>query len=146
MSLMKPGFRRPPNPVTQAAFRRPVRREVYLPIGLTLLAIGLLVAAAAAVSYGTTSAWADTMLILLAVPTAILLAVLLAVLVAGSYLLIRLVREIPGLTSGLQQGGDRVAGAVQRGSDAASRPGVAPRAIAAALAQAGRSFRSLFRA
>lgn len=142
---MRPRFRRPPNPVTQAAFRRQVRREVYLPIGLTLFGIGVLVVMASAFSYGTPSAWADTTLILLAIPMAVLLAVLLSVLVAGSFLLTRLVRGVPGLTSGLQQRVERVAGAIQRGSAAASRPVIAPRAVAAALAQAGRSFRSLFR-
>jgi FtsH-binding integral membrane protein len=145
MSPAPSRFRRPANPVTQAAFRRQVRREVYLPIGLTLLGIALMVAAAAVVGYGTASGWADTTLILLAAPTAILLAVLLAVMVGGSFLLIRLMREIPSFTSGLQQTVDRAAGAVQRGSDASLRPVIAPRAIAAALAQAGRGLRSLFR-
>jgi len=115
-------------------------------MGLTLLGLGLLVLAAATVGYGTPSAWADTTLILLAIPTAILLVVVLAALGVGSFLLIRLVREIPRFTSGLQEGVDQVAGAVQRGSDAAARPVIAPRAVAAALLQAGRSLRSLFRA
>ena len=138
-------FRRLANPVTQAAFRRQVRREVYLPLGLALLGIGVLVAVAAAVGYGTPSAWADTTLILLAVPTAILLAVMLAALAAGNYLLIRLVREIPPITSGLQQGVDRISGAVKGASDAAVRPVIFPRAVVAAVGEAGRSLRSLFR-
>ncbi len=145
MAPSSSGFRRPANPTTQAAFRRQVRLEVYLPLGLTLLGIGVLVAVAIAVSYGTRSGWADTTLILLAIPTAIVLAVMLAALAAGSYLLIRLVREIPPVTSGLQQGVDRVAGAVQGGSKAAVRPVIIPRAVLAAVAEAGRSLRSIFR-
>jgi len=146
MSPPSSSFRRPANPVTQAAFRRQVRLEIYLPLGLTLLGIAVFVGVAAALSYGTSGAWADTTLILLAVPTAILLAILLSALAAASYLLLRLIREIPGFTSGLQQGVGRVSGAVQKGSGAAVRPVIIPRAILAAVAEAGRSLRSIFRA
>jgi hypothetical protein len=146
MSPPNSSFRRPANPVTQAAFRRQVRVEIYLPLGLTLLGIGVFVGVAAALSYGTPGAWADTTLIMLAVPTAILLAILLSALAAASYLLVRLMREIPGFTSGLQQGVDRVSGAVRRGSGAAVRPVIIPRAFLAAVAEAGRSLRSIFRA
>jgi hypothetical protein len=85
-------FRRPPNPVTQAAFRRQVRREVYLPIALTVLAIVLLVAVVIVVGYGTRSAWADMALVLLAVPVALLLVVLTAVLAGAIYLMLLLIR------------------------------------------------------
>ncbi len=146
MSPPNARFRRPANPVTQAAFRRQVRRQVYLPLGLMLLAIGAFIAVAASVGYGTAGAWADTTLILLTVPMAVVLAIMLAALATASYLLVRLMREIPSFTSGLQQGVDRVSGAVQGASDAAVRPVIIPRAIAAAVAEAGRSLRSLFRA
>ena len=102
--------------------------------------------AAVAVGYGTASAWADVTLILLAMPVVVLLAVLLAVMATGSFVLIRLMREIPGFAGGLQQTVDRAAGAVRRGSDAALRPIIAPRAVAAGLGRAGRALGSLLRA
>src|SRR3990172_609884 len=83
MSPPSSSFRRPANPVTQAAFRRQLRLEIYLPLGLTLLGIAVFVGVAAALSYGTPGAWADTTLILLAVPTALLLAILLSALAAA---------------------------------------------------------------
>ena len=138
-------FRRPPNPVTQAAFRRQVRREVYLPIALTVLAIVLLVGIVIVVGYGTGSAWADMALVLLAVPVAVLLVALTAVLGGAIYLMLILIREVPPLTSALQDGADRLEGAVRRGGDAAVQPILAPSGLAAALAEVGRSLRSIFR-
>ncbi|HLE23830.1 MAG TPA: hypothetical protein VI701_05925 [Anaerolineales bacterium] len=139
-------FRRPPNPVTRAAFRRQVRREVYLPIALAVLAILLLVTVVIFVQYGTSSAWADMALVLLAVPVAVLLVVLTAVLGGAIYLMLLLIREVPTVTSTLQDGADRLEGAVRRGSDAAVQPIFAPAGVAAALAELGRSVRSIFRA
>jgi hypothetical protein len=138
-------FRRPPNPVTQAAFRRQVRREIYLPIGLAVLAISLLIAAVILVGYGTASAWADMALVLLAVPLAFLLVLMAAVLGAAIYLMLLLIREVPTVTSTLQEGADRLEGAVRRGSDAAVRPVLAPAGVAAAIGELGRSLRSIFR-
>ena len=138
-------FRRSPNPVTQAAFRRQVRREVYLPIAMTVLAIVLLVAVVIVVAYGTASAWADMALVLLAVPVAVLLVGLTAVLGAAIYLMLLLIREVPPLTSALQDGAERLEGAVRRGCDAAVQPIFAPAGLAAGLAVLGRSLRSIFR-
>ena len=145
MSLSLGRFRRPPNPVTQAAFRRQVRREVYLPIALTVLAIVLLVAVAIVVRYGTGGAWADIALVLLAVPVALLLVVLTGVLAGAIYLMLLLIREVPTVTSTLQDGADRLEGAVRRGSDAVVQPILAPAGLAAGLAVIGRSLRSIFR-
>jgi hypothetical protein len=139
-------FRRPPNPVTQAAFRRQVRLEVYLPITLAVLVLALLVGVVVVVGVGSAGAWADMALVLLAVPLAVLLVVLTAALGGGIYLMVRLIREVPSVTSGLQDGADRLAGAVRRGSDAAVQPILAPAGVAAALAEVGRSLRSIFRA
>ena len=138
-------FRRPPNPVTQAAFRRQVRREVYLPIALTVLAIALLVALVIVMGYVTGSAWADMALVLLAVPVALVLVVLTGVLAGATYLMLLLIREVPTVTSTLQDGADRLEGAVRRGSDAAVQPILAPAGLAAGLAELGRSLRSIFR-
>ena len=139
-------FRRPPNPVTQAAYRRQVRLEVYLPLGLTLLLLVVLVAVSVILGVGTASAWADIALVLVAAPVALLLVIMTAVLIGAIYLLVRLIQEVPGYTSGLQSGVDQVASAVQRGSDAALRPVVVPSGIAAALAEAGRAIKGIFKA
>lgn len=146
MSSPTSRFRRPPNPVTQSAFRRQVRVEVYLPIGLALLAMVLLVAVVMSIGYGSAGAWADTALVLLAIPLAVLLLVLTAALAGGIYLMVRLIRVVPTVTGGLQEGVDRVAGAVRQGSDVAVRPILIPAGIAAALGEVGRSLRYVFSA
>ncbi|HMK09047.1 MAG TPA: hypothetical protein VK449_08480 [Anaerolineales bacterium] len=146
MSSPYRGFRRPPNPVTQAAFRRQVRLEIYLPIGLTLLGLIILVAVVIALGYGSASSWADAALVFLSVPLALLLLVVTAALAGAIYLMVRLIREIPPVTSTLQDGAGRLAGAVHRGSEVAVQPVIIPSAVAAALAEAGRSLRALFRA
>jgi membrane protein implicated in regulation of membrane protease activity len=123
-----------------------VRLEVYLPITLAVLVLALLVGVVVVVGVGSAGAWADMALVLLAVPLAVLLVVLTAALGGGIYLMVRLIREVPSVTSGLQDGADRLAGAVRRGSDAAVQPILAPAGVAAALAEVGRSLRSIFRA
>jgi hypothetical protein len=57
-----------------------------------------------------------------------------------------LIEKFPTVTSGLQDGADRVAGAVRRGSDIAVQPVIAPAGVAAAVAEAVRAIRSIFRA
>jgi len=146
MSSSLDGFRRPPNPVTQAAFRRQVRLEIYLPLGLALLAVAILVAVAVGLSYGTRSSWADVALVILAVPLALMLLLLTVALGAGVYAMVLLIREVPPVTSGLQASADRLAAAARRGSDAAVKPVMIPSGIAAALAEVGRSVRTIFRA
>jgi hypothetical protein len=146
MSSLLGRFRRPPNPVTQAAFRRQVRLEIYLPIALAVLLIVVLVVVVSAIGYGTTSSWADISLVLLAVPLALLLILVTAGLAGAIYLMFRLIREVPPITSRLQEGADQLAGAVRRGSDIAVQPVVAPAGVAAALAEVGRALRAIFRA
>jgi hypothetical protein len=123
-----------------------VRREIYLPIALTVLAIIIGVTAVVVAGYGTASSWADMALVLLAVPLAVLLVVLTAVLAGGIYLMFVLIREVPPVTSALQDGAERLKGAVRRGSDVAVQPILAPAGLAAAIAEAGRGLRSIFRA
>jgi membrane protein implicated in regulation of membrane protease activity len=132
--------------VTQAAFRRQVRLEIYLPLGIALLTLAVLVAISVILGVGTASAWADIALVLVAAPLALLLVVLTAVLAGAIYLLVRLIREVPSFTSGLQAGVDQVAGALQRGSDVAVRPVVVPSGVAASLAEVGRAIKGILKA
>jgi hypothetical protein len=145
MSSSARRFRRPPNPVTQAAFRRQVRLEVYLPLVLVGVVLAVLVAVVIGLAYGTTSSWADVALVMLALPLALLMILVTAALAGGIYLMFVLIREIPPVTSGLHQGADQVAEATRRGSDVVIRPIVVPSGIVAALAEVGRSVRAIFR-
>lgn len=137
--------RRTANPVTRAAFRRQAWREIYLPIALTLGILIVLTAVAAAAAWGTRSSWADTVVVVLAIPLAILLVLLLAALVAASVFLVIAIQRIPEYTVAAQDGADRLALGVRRGSDAAAKAVILPSAAAEALAEAGRAIRSLFR-
>lgn len=134
-----------PNPVTQAAFRRQVRLEVYLPLGLIILLIVILGTAAVVVAWGTASSWADTVIVLLAVPMAVALLIVLAGLVAASVGLIAAIRRIPEVTVGLQDGVVRVSEGVRQGSDATAKVVIIPNAVAGAIGEASRLIRSLFR-
>ena len=142
---MLPPSPRRPNPVTQAAFRRQVRLEVYLPIGLTVLGILVLVIVAVIAAWGTSSSWADVVIVILGLPLAIALLLLLAGLVAGSVGLIIAIRRIPEYTAGLQDGVTRISHGIRQGSDAAARTVIIPSAAAEAIAEAGRALRSMFR-
>lgn len=138
-------FRRPPNPVTQAAFRRQVRREIYLPLTLVVLLIVGLVVLAVGAGYRSAGAWADVVLVALAIPMALALLVLLVVMVGAAFLMARVIGELPSVTVGLQHGVERVSGAVRRASDAAVRPVIVPKGLAAALRRARGSMRSVLR-
>lgn len=133
------------NPLTRAATRRQVWRQIYLPLLLVVVGTGALVALASVIGYGTVGAWADTAFVFLAIPLAVVLALLLGAMAGAVVLLARLMQEIPGFAGGLQDRVDQAARGVRRGSEMAVRPFILPRAVAGAAGEALRSARKLFR-
>lgn len=131
--------------MTQGAFRRQVRREIYLPLALVVLLIVGLAALAVGAGYRSAGAWADVVVVALAIPMALALLVLLVVMVGAAFVMARAIGELPSVTVGLQNGVARVSGAVRRASDAAVRPVIVPRGVAAALGRAKGSLRSVLR-
>ena len=136
---------KPVNPMTQRAFRRQVRWQVYLPLALGVLALIGLVVVIARRGVGDASLWADLAVVLMAVPACVLGVVLFAALLAAGLGLARLTMLLPPYAFQAQQALTRLRAGVLRAADLSVTPVVATRS-AGASAQAGlRAVKRMFR-
>jgi hypothetical protein len=79
----------PRNPETYAAHRRESLWQIWLPIGLTITLLVLLVAVIVITGYSELSQWAATALILLIIPFLVVGLIVLAINFGGVYLFTR---------------------------------------------------------
>lgn len=126
----------PVNPVTQRSFRRQVGWQVYLPLGLGVLALIVLAVALASAGVGDASLWADLSLVLMALPACLLGVILFAALVAAGLGVARLTVLLPPYSFQAQRAMSRLRAAMLRAADVSVSPIVAARS-AGASAQAG---------
>src|SRR3972149_6401905 len=115
-----------------AAYRRRGRWGVDGPPllgGTGLAGAGLVLARG---SVGTTSAWADTALILMMFPTLVLAFFVLVVLAGLAYLIYRLLGWLPGKADPVKEVLARVADGTHRASQGVTRVVIAPAAAGAA--------------
>jgi cell division protein FtsW (lipid II flippase) len=111
-----------------ATFRRQVRLQVYLPLGLGILAVvgvglGLWLA-----GVGQASVWADIGLVYLIVIGMVLLLVFLAVVIALTLGVSWLILRLPEPAQRLQEIVARIAGLVRRVADRGTQPFIGARA------------------
>ena len=117
----------------RAAYRRRALWWVDLPFFVGLLLLGFLAYSVVRTGWGTSSAWADTVLTVLLIPAAVM-ALLGFVVAAGLvYLMSRLLGWLPGRTQPVRAWLVRAAHEVARASDAVSRLVIQPTAAANAL-------------
>ncbi len=133
------------NPITQAAYRRQVRLQVYLPLGLGLILVGVVAYLVGRSGLAAASTWADASLALLLLPFLPMGLLLAAVLAAGVYGLGRLIQWLPGPARQGHALGVRVASQVRRVSDGVVRPLLLLRAASAGLVTGWRMLLSIFR-
>ena len=91
------------NPVTQAAHRRQVRLQIWLPLGITLLVIAavcvlIVLTAASGGRDAQIGQWRDTTLVLLFIPAILQSLITLAILGGSVYLMGMLLRKLPFYT------------------------------------------------
>ena len=132
------------NPRTQAKIRRDVIWQMGLPVGLAvvaaLVALGLVISPAGAVSR---SAWADVSIIFLILPTALCGVIVLALvgaLVAGAYFGLR---ELPFYARIVQDYAMRASTVVKTGADKASGVVLSIRSFGAGVSRAAKQVRQV---
>jgi hypothetical protein len=135
MSSLTPPL--PRNPETTRLHRRDLAWQVYLPIGLAVLALlvvtGLAIWAAVSGQAAVDSVWADVSLIFLILMTAALALLPLALLVAAIFGLWYALRYLPGYARVAQNYVALAAGYVRQAADRAVQPFIAVDRAAAAL-------------
>jgi hypothetical protein len=128
------------SPVT----KRHVRRRIYLPFGIGLVAVIALVIGISLAEFGNLSVWADFSVVMLFCP-AFLLGLLFLVPIAfcayAVYRLIILLLEPLGRARAFMA---RAAGATRRGGDVIARPIFRLRSFGAAIGAIRRSLSSIF--
>jgi hypothetical protein len=130
---------------TQAAFRRQVRLQIYLPLLLGLLGLAAMVAAIWRSQYGDTSIWADislSLLLLVGFALGILLLVVLASAAVGAWYLIR---ELPRPFRQAQIAIARAEHSTEQIADRAMLPLIVPKAAWHAMLRTLRYLMGIFK-
>ncbi len=133
------------NPITQAAYRRQIRLQVYLPLGLGLILVGVAAYLLGRSGVAAAGTWADASLALLLLPFLPIGLLMAAVLAAGVYGIGRLIQWLPGMARRGHAMGVQVSSQVRRVSDAVVRPLLLLRAASAGLGTGWRTLLSIFR-
>jgi hypothetical protein len=125
------------------AFKRQVRLQVYLPLGLLTLTLIAVVAWFWVGGIGETGVWADVGLIVILIPALLVGLIVLALIIALAILIGRLVELIPEPSTRVRSIFRRVDRETSRGIDLALRPLVNLSALWSALKQIGTSLASI---
>jgi hypothetical protein len=121
------------NPITEKAFNKQVGFQIYLPLGIFLLLLGVLVYLLWTFEAGGVSLWADIALIFLLLPLFLLGLLILGFFAVTVY---GLSVAIGWLPYPARQGQDllvRVKMAVDQGADALAKPILIPSAVVSAI-------------
>lgn len=126
------------------AFKRQMRLQVYLPLGVATLALIAVVAWFWIGGVGDSGVWADVGLIVILIPALLVGLIVLALIVALAILIARLVELIPEPSTRVRSIFQRVDRETSRGTDLALRPLVNLSALWSAMKEIGTSLASIF--
>ncbi len=126
------------------AFKRQMRLQVYLPLGLFTLMLLAVVTWFWIGGIGGTGVWADVGLIVILIPALLVGLIVLALMIALAILIGRLVDLIPEPSNRVLSIFHRVDREASRSLDLALRPLVSLSALWSALKQIGASLASFF--
>lgn len=133
------------NPATRASFRRQVALQVYLPLFLGILILGLAAAGLWRSALAGASAWADASLILLLLPVLLVSLMPLLLLAALVYLVTLVMQRLPAPAFRVQQAVAEVERRARRAGQLAAAPMVQLEAGVAALGTGFRRLTTIFR-
>lgn len=111
-----------PNPVTQAAHRREVLRQVTIPFVFFLLAIVVLIGVLVTNGIGTAESWAQISTIFLILPLLILALIALGIVGAAVYAITQLLSLLPPYARLTQQAITRLEEQIESGADISVEP------------------------
>jgi hypothetical protein len=127
------------------SYLRQVRRQVYLPLALGVLAvIGLVVLAGTAQVAGT-GTWADVALVIMLLPVLIVGVVVLGAAVGAAYLAARLIQILPEPAARVRLHWNRYRRMAERGADMAVEPILKGHALWNGAAATARQAKALLR-
>ena len=129
----------------EAAWKHQVRVQIYFPLGLGLLMLGLLIGLLWLSQAGEASVWADISLVLLFALAIIFGFVGLVIIVMGVIGVIFLMRVIPTPFDRTREAAFDVQASVSQVSEAATRPVIVPRAATYALIAGVRYLAGIFK-
>jgi len=129
----------------KTAWKHQVRLQVYLPLGLGLLMLGLLIGLIWLSQTGDASVWADIALVLLFAAAIILGFLGLVVIVMAVVGLIYLIRMTPLPFDRTREAAYDAQEAVSEASEVAVRPVIVPRAATYALISGVRYLAGIFK-
>jgi len=139
--LQKPENKKHP---LDESYRRKVFLQIYLPLFLILIAVGVLVGSLWVTESGSASAWADLSLVMLIIPALIVGLILLIFLAAFVYGIWYLIGIIPEPMRQLQDIVKKVAASTERYTNLAAKPVIIPRALSSGISAAIRGILSIF--
>ncbi|MFV1859816.1 MAG: hypothetical protein ACC647_10790 [Anaerolineales bacterium] len=129
----------------KAAWRNQVRWQIYFPIGLGLLVVGLLIGLLWLSQSGDAGVWADITLVLLFALAIIFGFVGLVIIVMGVIGVIYLTRVIPPPFDRTREAAFDAQDIVSQASEAATKPVIVPRAATYALIAGVRHLAGIFK-
>ena len=139
--LQKPENKKHPLDVS---YRRKVILQIYLPLLLILIAVGVLVGSIWVTGSGSASVWADLSLVMLIIPAFVVGLILLIFLAAFVYGIWYLLGIIPEPMRQLQDIVKRVATSTEHYANLAAKPMILPRALSSGISAAIRGVLSIF--
>ncbi|MFQ5922202.1 MAG: hypothetical protein ACE5M4_05105 [Anaerolineales bacterium] len=129
----------------EAAWKNQVRMQIYFPLGLGLLIVGLLIGLLWLSQAGEASVWADISLILLLALAIIFGFVGFVIIVMGVIGVIYLFRVIPPPFDRTREAAFDAQASVSQASEAATKPVIVPRAATYALITGVRYLAGIFK-
>lgn len=119
--------------LTSKTTRRQIWRQIYLPLGIGVFVLAVMVVGFSWAGVGTTSVWSDISLVLILIPAFILGLMFLIILVGLTYVIIRLIDLIPDPIHRLHSNIERIREGTRKGADVMVRPILIMGAVKAAL-------------
>jgi len=129
----------------EGAWKRQVRMQIYFPLGLGLLMLGVLIGLIWISRTGDPSIWADLSLVFLFIAAIVLLFLGLVVIVMGVIGVIYLIREMPLPFDRTREAAFDAQASVSEASKIAAKPFIVPQAAAHALITGVRYLAGIFK-
>jgi len=127
------------------SYLRQVRRQVYLPLAVGVLAVVGLVVLAGTAHVAGTRTWADVALVFLLLPVLVVGVLVLGAAVGGAYLVTRLIQILPEPAARVRLYWRRYSRMAERGADLAVEPILRGYSVWSGAAATARKTKALLR-
>lgn len=131
--------------LTSRKTRRQVWRQIYIPIGIGVFLLALMVVGLIWAGAGTTSIWSDISVVLILLPVFIFGLIFLVILIGLTYVVVRLIDLIPDPMQRMYLNIERIRQGTWQGTDAMVKPIFIVGATKTALETAWNLLISIFR-